>query len=88
MAKGKGHVSWSLFSTKGNILHRDLVVNWGPAGSTHFPDISFMNSADYSKTKTVLASGKLGANMHGFVVVGSLQVSCTIPSVYADSVNI
>jgi hypothetical protein len=87
-SKGKGRVSWGLHSTKGPMIARNLQVNWGPAGAGSFPDVSGMYSSDYSKSRTVLGSGRLQASMHGTVGILGWTVTCQVPSVYSGTVNI
>lgn len=87
-SKGKGRVSWGLHSTKGPMIARNLQVNWGPAGAGSFPDVSGMYGSDYSKSRTVLGSGRLQASMHGTVGILGWTVTCQIPSVYSGAVNI
>lgn len=85
-SKGKAVVTWSLHSTKGPMIHRNLTINHGPAKPGQIIDKGVFARLDYSKSRTWTGlKGNFGASLHGTVTVAGGK--CVLTSTYTTTIK-
>lgn len=85
-SRGKAVVTWSLHSTRGPMLYKNLTINHGPAIGGQIVDKGVFARLDYSKTKTWTGlRGYFGASLHGTVTVAGGK--CVLFSTYTTQIK-